>query len=76
MARITCQEATEPDPRRSITPAGFALTTGVRINTISAAHDCDIDDVSPRALIVYGVFWIYHVYGMQAQKDTHFFNTL
>lgn len=40
-------------PRRSITPAGFALTTGVRINTIFTAHDYDIEDLSARRLLVY-----------------------
>lgn len=40
-------------PRRSITPAGFALTTGVRINTIFTAHDYDIEDLSARRLFEY-----------------------
>lgn len=48
-------------PRQSITLAGSALTTGVRINTISAAHDCDIEDL-PRseATCIRGVLDVAH----------------
>jgi len=48
-------------PRQSITLAESALTTGVRINTISTAHDCDIEDL-PRseATCIRGVSDIAH----------------
>lgn len=63
MAGVTYKEATEPDFSASPKhyPAGSALTTGVRINTISTAHECDIEDL-PRseATCIRGVSDIAH----------------